>query len=88
MPIGTKLMVFRGQAHKTSGGLTKGDLMVNRRGKVVSKNAHAAGKIAFKRNNLTPKTKEEMKQMRGGKHLVLNPHSRLVSGVHSYPVFR
>ena len=67
MPVGTigsKLMVWRGQAHKTSGGLTKGDLMLNKRGKGVSKKAHDAGKRAFKRNGLKAKSKEEMAHMR------------------------
>ena len=65
MPIGTKLAVWRGQAHKTSGGLTKNQLMVNKRGKVVSIKQHHAGKKAFARNGLRPKSKDQMRAMRG-----------------------
>ena len=35
--------VFRGTKAKTSGGLTKSDLMKNKRGKVVAKKGHAQG---------------------------------------------
>jgi len=65
MPIGTKLAVWRGQAHKTSGGLTKKDLMMNKRGKCVSIKQHHAGKKAFARNGLRPKSKDQMRAMRG-----------------------
>ncbi len=67
MPVGTvgsKSMVYRGSAHKTSGGLTKKDLMVNKRGRIVSRKAHAAGKVAFKRNGLKAKTAAQMAEMR------------------------
>lgn len=63
----TKLQVWRSndpRAH-TSGGLRRSDLMVNKRGKVVSKRQHEAGKRAFVRNKLKPKTREEMAEMRG-----------------------
>ena len=49
--IGTKKMVYDGLATKTSGGLRKDDLMINKRGKVVSKkkknqvNKHHQGAI-------------------------------------------
>ncbi len=46
--IGNKKEVFIGTAQKTSGGLTKADLMKNPRGKVVSKKKYAAGKRAYK----------------------------------------
>ena len=39
-----KAMVLRGSKAKTSGGLTKDGLFKNKRGKVVSKKASAAGK--------------------------------------------
>ena len=33
-----------GTAYKTSGGLTKGDLMMNKHGRIVSKKKHATAK--------------------------------------------
>ena len=53
MTVGTKLQVWHGTADRTAGGLTKSDLMKNKRGKVVSKKQHAIGmKVA---SNLTKK---------------------------------
>ena len=49
MPVGSKLQVFRGTRTRTPGGLTKQDLVKNKRGKVVSKKSSAAAK---KSNNL------------------------------------
>lgn len=46
--IGTKLQVWRGLASKTPGGLTKGDLMISKSGKVVSIKKHEMGKMLFK----------------------------------------
>merc|ERR1719183_1367656 len=43
-----KAIVLRGSKEKTSSGLTKASLMKNKRGKVVSRKSHAAGKRAFK----------------------------------------
>merc|ERR1719253_1460966 len=40
---GAMARVFSGKKEKTSGGLKKAALMKNKRGKVVSKKAHAAG---------------------------------------------
>merc|ERR1712051_1099819 len=42
-----KSIVFRGSKSKTGGGLTKDNLLKNKRGKVVSKNASARSKKAF-----------------------------------------
>merc|ERR1712124_69878 len=42
-----KAVVLRGGKEKTASGLTKASLMKNKRGKVVSKKANAAGKKAF-----------------------------------------
>ena len=39
--------VWEGRLAKTTGGLTKGDLMVSKRGTIVSKKKHAAGKRLF-----------------------------------------
>merc|ERR1719277_352909 len=43
-----KALVLRGTKEKTSGGLTKDALIRNKRGKIVSKRASAAGKRSFK----------------------------------------
>lgn len=42
--IGDKEAVYYGEAHHTPGGLTKQDLVVNSKGKIVSARQHAAGK--------------------------------------------
>jgi DVNP family len=46
--VGTRAMVWHGTAHHTSGGLTKDKLMMNKRGKIVSRKAHARGKKSLK----------------------------------------
>lgn len=45
--VGSKLLVFRGEARHTSGGLTKKDLM-RHKGRIISRKKHAAGKKAIK----------------------------------------
>lgn len=47
--IGSKAQVFHGTAHHTKGGLTRKDLIRNKRGKIVSRKQAAAGKRAFSR---------------------------------------
>merc|ERR1719359_303731 len=47
--VGKKASVLKGTKVKTSGGLKKGDLMKNKRGKVVGKRAHAKGLKQFSR---------------------------------------
>merc|ERR1719263_2656220 len=42
-----KSVVFRGSKAKTVGGLTKTDLVMNKRGKIVSKKLLANGKKAY-----------------------------------------
>ena len=49
MPQKERLRVWRGEAKKTAGGLTKKDLMRNSRGKIVSRRKSAA---ASSKNNL------------------------------------
>jgi hypothetical protein len=49
MTVGSKAQVFHGNADKTKGGLTRKDLMQTKRGKIVSKKQHAAGKKAITR---------------------------------------
>lgn len=46
--VGSKLLVFRGLAKHTSGGLTKRDLM-RHKGRIISRKKHLAGKKAIKR---------------------------------------
>jgi hypothetical protein len=41
--IGSRRQVWHGTMQKTSGGLTKQDLMLNKRGRIVSKKKHAFG---------------------------------------------
>ena len=41
--IGSRRQVWHGSMQKTSGGLHKGDLMLNKRGRIVSKKKHAFG---------------------------------------------
>lgn len=42
--IGTRAQVWHGTAKKTSGGLTKTNLMKNKHGRIVSRRKHASGK--------------------------------------------
>jgi hypothetical protein len=44
MLIGTRAQVWHGTACKTSGGLTKSDLVQNKAGRIVSKAKHASAK--------------------------------------------
>ena len=46
--VGSKAAVWHGNAKHTSGGLTKSDLMKTKKGRIVSKKKHAAGKKALK----------------------------------------
>lgn len=45
--VGSKLLVFRGLAKHTSGGLTKKDLM-RHKNRIISRKKHMAGKKAIK----------------------------------------
>ena len=47
--VGTKAQVWHGTARHTSGGLTRKDLMKTKKGRIVSRKKHAAGKKALKR---------------------------------------
>merc|ERR1711879_657280 len=58
---GTRAQVFRGTKQKVkTTGQTKADLMKNKRGKVISKKAHAAGKRTYKKNGIDKWTKAFM----------------------------
>ena len=45
---GTRAQVWHGTAKKTSGGLTKNALMMNKHGRIVSRRKHASGKKSIK----------------------------------------
>lgn len=47
--VGSKAQVYHGSAERTSGGLEKSDLLMNKRGRIVSRKKMEAGKKAFKR---------------------------------------
>lgn len=49
MTVGSKAQVWHGKAKRTSGGLTRKDLMKTKSGRIVSRKKHAAGKKAIKR---------------------------------------
>jgi hypothetical protein len=44
MLVGSRAQVWHGTAYKTSGDLKKGDLMMNKHGRIVSKKKHATAK--------------------------------------------
>lgn len=46
--IGSRVQVWNGTCHHTSGGLTKQQLMKNKWGRLVSKKKHATGKRSLK----------------------------------------
>ena len=46
--VGTKAQVWHETARHTSGGLVKSDLMKTKKGRIVSRKKHAAGKKALK----------------------------------------
>ncbi len=47
--VGSKAEVFHNSARHTSGGLKKSDLMMTKRGRIVSRRQHKAGLKAVKR---------------------------------------
>ena len=46
--VGSKAQVYHGTAKHTSGGLTQSDLVINKRGRIVSRRQQASGKKALK----------------------------------------
>lgn len=46
--FGSKAQVWHGTAKKTSGGLSKSDLMKNKHGRIVSRRKHSLGKKSIK----------------------------------------
>eukprot|EP00438_Fugacium_kawagutii_P013356 Skav207025 [mRNA] locus=scaffold2740:286258:286641:+ [translate_table: standard] len=61
---GAKSAVFKGNKEKTAYGHVKSDLMVNKRGKVVSKKKNASGKNLYKNisawNTAVQKARKEL----------------------------
>lgn len=47
--VGSRASVFHSNAVHTSGGLTKSDLVKNKRGEIVSKKKQAAGRKLYKK---------------------------------------
>ena len=47
--VGSKAEVYHSTCLRTSGGLKKKDLMMTKKGRIVSRKKHAAGKKAIKR---------------------------------------
>ena len=45
---GTSRQVWNGSRQKNKSGLTKGDFMLNKNGRLVSKKKHAAGRRSYK----------------------------------------
>lgn len=57
---GTKQEVFNGIAERTGGGLTKQDLMENKKGQIISKKRHEHGKKALKNIQNYHASKEDL----------------------------
>ena len=88
MLSGKRAQVWHGTAYKTSGGLKKHDLHMNKSKRIVSKSKHASaskekrlikagygtkkGKFGFVRLNGSKKSRKS-KKMRGGKQPDLSP---------------
>jgi hypothetical protein len=82
MLIGTRAQVWHGTAYKTTGGLTKSNIMKNKSGRIVSKSKYASakkdnrlikagygtkkGKFGFVKLNKTSKRGRKGKGMKGG----------------------
>jgi hypothetical protein len=49
LTTGSKAQVYHGTAKHTAGGLEKKDLMMTKRGRIVSRKQHASGLKAIKR---------------------------------------
>ena len=77
LTVGSKAQVFHGTAKHTKGGLTRKDLLKNKRGKIVSRKQAAAGKKAYSRlvkagykakKGTFKLFSKKQKQSRGSKH--------------------
>jgi hypothetical protein len=86
MLIGSRAQVWHGTAHKTSGGLTKKDLMQNKAGRIVSRAKHSTAKKEMRLVKAGYGTKKgkfgfvkmsngKSKKMRGGTTKPMMPNS-------------
>ena len=68
--IGTRAEVWHGTAKKTSGGLTKDDLLKNKSGRIVSKAKHNTAKkeMRLKKFGFGPKSRKELKRLSKKSH--------------------
>ena len=96
--VGTRAQVWHGTSKKTSGGLTKSDLMMNKAGRIVSRAKHFSakkekrllkygygtqkGKFGFVKLG-SKKNRKGSKKMRGGMHS-LNPANIDGQGITNY----
>lgn len=55
---GSRAQVWHGTAYRTSGGLTRNDLMMNKHGRIVSKRKHATAKREKRLEKAGYKTKK------------------------------
>jgi hypothetical protein len=95
--IGTRAQVWHGTAQKTTGGLTKSDLMMNKHGRIVSKAKHNTAKrekrlvkagyltkkghFGFVKKGSRHSRKGSRKHRGGSGKLPLSPSP--ISGIHS-----
>jgi hypothetical protein len=89
--FGSKAQVWHGTAKKTSGGLTKSDLMKNKHGRIVSRRKHTMGKKSIKhlrkmgyiakkgKFTLFHKGSKKSRKMRGGTGSAVGSGSQLGS---------
>jgi len=89
MLVGSRAQVWHGTSYKTSGGLKKSDLMMNKAGRIVSKEKHNTAKkekrllkagygtkkghFGFVRLGSSKKGSRKSRKMRGGAMLPLSP---------------
>lgn len=69
--IGTRAEVYHGSARRTSGGLTKNELMINKHGRIVSRKKHTTAKKEMrllKYGFATKKGKFGFVKVKGSKH--------------------
>lgn len=85
--VGSRAQVWHGTCHKTSGGLKKSDLMMNKAGRIVSKQKHNTAKkekrliragygtkkghFGFVRLGSSKKGSRKSRKMRGGAMMAL-----------------
>lgn len=70
--VGSRAAVWHGTAHHTKGGLTKAQLMLNKRGRIVSRKKHATAKRERRLEKAGFKTRKGhfgfIKSSKGGRH--------------------